>query len=148
MENYANKIKKRSVYLIIILLATVITYIGLTIKTDSFSKMPSFIQGYNLGVVTGVVLFISFHLFKNYSVLKQKEKEKLKKQYIEENDERTKTIKQKTGASATYILTLAFALATIVAGFLNEVVFYTLLAVTFSTLFIISILKRYYMKTI
>ena len=108
--------------------------------------MPSFIQGYNLGVVTGVVLFISFHLFKNYSVLKQKEK--LKKQYIEENDERTKTIKQKTGASATYILTLAFALATIVAGFLNEVVFYTLLAVTFSTLFIISILKRYYMKTI
>lgn len=78
MENYANKIKKRSVYLIIILLATVITYIGLTIKTDSFSKMPSFIQGYNLGVVTGVVLFISFHLFKNYSVLKQKEKEKLK----------------------------------------------------------------------
>lgn len=146
MENYANKIKKRSVYLIIILLATVITYIGLTIKTDSFSKMPSFIQGYNLGVVTGVVLFISFHLFKNYSVLKQKEK--LKKQYIEENDERTKTIKQKTGASATYILTLAFALATIVAGFLNEVVFYTLLAVTFSTLFIISILKRYYMKTI
>ena len=146
MENYANKIKKRSVYLIIILLATVITYIGLTIKTDWFSKMPSFIQGYNLGVVTGVVLFISFHLFKNYSVLKQKEK--LKKQYIEENDERTKTIKQKTGASATYILTLAFALATIVAGFLNEVVFYTLLAVTFSTLFIISILKRYYMKTI
>lgn len=146
MENYANKIKKRSVYLIIILLATVITYIGLTIKTDSFSKIPSFIQGYNLGVVTGVVLFISFHLFKNYSVLKQKEK--LKKQYIEENDERTKTIKQKTGASATYILTLAFALATIVAGFLNEVVFYTLLAVTFSTLFIISILKRYYMKTI
>lgn len=146
MENYANKIKKRSVYLIIILLATVITYIGLTIKTDSFSKMPSFIQGYNLGVVTGVVLFISFHLFKNYSVLKQKEK--FKKQYIEENDERTKTIKQKTGASATYILTLAFALATIVAGFLNEVVFYTLLAVTFSTLFIISILKRYYMKTI
>lgn len=146
MKEYTNKIKKRNVYLIVALLVTVITYIGLTIKTDSFAEMSSFIQGYNLGVALGMVLFISYHLFKNYSVLKQNEK--LKKQYIEENDERSKTIKQKTGASAIYLLTLSFAFATIVAGFFNEVIFFTLLAVTFFTLAVVSILKKYYMRTL
>lgn len=146
MEKYADTIKKRSIYLIIALVITVITYIGLTIKTDSFARVPSFIQGYNLGIFIGLILLIIFHLFRNYSVLK--ENKKLKKMYIKENDERSKVIRQKAGASATYILNFSFVLATIVAGFFNEVIFYTLLAVIFSTFFVVTTMKIYYEKTI
>ncbi|WP_298841344.1 hypothetical protein [Clostridium sp.] len=64
--------------------------------------------------------------------------------YIEEHDERTKLIYDKTGVSGFRLSLVAITTTTIIAGFFNQIVFLTLLAVLFSMILVSIFLKLYY----
>ena len=64
--------------------------------------------------------------------------------YNEENDERMNYIYQQMGKSFTNITTVIMVFATIISGYFNSIVFFTLLATTIVQLLIQCILKWYY----
>ncbi|MBX4258239.1 hypothetical protein KTC96_17930 [Clostridium estertheticum] len=68
----------------------------------------------------------------------------LKNLYIEEHDEITKLIDDKTGVSGFNFSLIAITTATIIAGFFNQIIFLTLLAVLFFMLLVSAFLKLYY----
>ena len=102
---------------------------------------PGFYQGFNMGAFAGVNY--SGLLFVKYFVAMKKE-DNLKKLYIEENDERSKLILEKTGAFGMLVFTILCAIGAIVAGFFDETVFYTLLCVTALSAIIRGACKIYY----
>lgn len=67
----------------------------------------------------------------------------LKKLYIKENDERTIMIMQRTGAIGINMFIIGLGFGTIIAGFFNEIVFFTLLVATLVTSLVKGLFKIY-----
>ncbi|MFD1178972.1 hypothetical protein ACFQ3W_22085 [Paenibacillus puldeungensis] len=72
--------------------------------------------------------------------------DRLKKMYIEMNDERSKLIKDKIGGMGFNFSIAVVATATIVSGFFHQLVFVTLLAVLIFLVTVKAVLKLYYKK--
>ena len=68
----------------------------------------------------------------------------LKKLYIEENDERTIMIIQKTGAMGITICIIGLAFTTVIAGFYNQIAFFSLFGATVFTALVKGFFKLYY----
>lgn len=103
-----------------------------------------FIQGFLIGVLIGLELLFVYFMAR-YGVMLKNE-ELLRKQYVKENDERNRAIRDKIGGAGFQFLSLLFLAATVVSGFFNTVVFWTLLACTFAVSLIAITLKFYYKK--
>ncbi len=65
---------------------------------------------------------------------------------IEECDERTIMIMQKTGAAGFNICIMSLAFATVIAGFVNQTVFFSLLGATLFTALVKFFFIIYYHK--
>ena len=81
-------------------------------------------------------------IFRNIKATK--DENQLKKLYIKENDERTIMIMLKTGAIGINICIIGLAFATIIAGYFNEIAFFTLLGSTLFVALIKGLFKVYY----
>ena len=68
----------------------------------------------------------------------------LKRLYIEENDERSIMIMQKTGAIGMTICNVGLAFAAVIAGFFNQVAFFSLFGAAVFTALVKGFFKLYY----
>ena len=145
MEKY----KKTLVYRIcIIIFCFIIILVGCLLKmngvlspqdTDVFSE---FHQGFQLGIIALVEsMFIYF--MGRYIVTLQKPEE-LKKLYYAEHDERKRTIREKSGGYTIFLCAIAILIVAIIAGYFNEIVFYSLVGCSFFLFITRKILILYY----
>ncbi len=145
MEKFKVKIQKRVLLLstTTIFTAAIFSLLlsGLLMDTPT---VPEFIKGFNMGAFCGLELILIFFTVKYF--VSMKNEESLKKLYIEENDERRKAIMEKTGAVGMLLFTILSAIGTVIAGFFDLTVFYTLMGTTVLSSLIRGACKLYYFK--
>ncbi len=142
MEKFKEKILKRTLFMSLVTILIAITYLVFSLNRDNLPSVPDFIRGFHTGSFAGVELVAVFFLAKYVGSLRKDEL--LKKLYIEENDERTKTIMQKSGALGMVICMEGLALATIIAGFIDVKVFFSLLGALIFISLVRGVMKIYY----
>lgn len=146
MEKFKETLKKRLwcglIYNIVILFLLVFGVFDMV--TGSNEHITDYISGFNLGVCVGIQFVMLYYLGKYIAALK--DESKLKELYISENDERSKFISEKIGGRAVNIIVLGFGLATVVSGYFNVTVFFTLLGALIFSVLVKFILKVYYNK--
>lgn len=144
MENFKTKVQKRTRVLSVLMVITALLFAGLFFYRDQLPVLPSFIKGFHQGAFVGLEIVLLSFLLVNRKAAKNEDA--LKKLYIEENDERTSSILQQGSTLAMSILFFGLGLATVVAGFFNPVVFFTLMGVLLFVLVLFFSLWMYYAK--
>lgn len=142
MGKFKEKIRVRTLVMSVVVISLALSYLVLFLNQDKLPQMPSFIMSFHAGVLCGLGILLIRDIFKNLRAIRD-EKE-LKKLYIEENDERTIMIMQKTGAMGITICIIGLGFATVIAGFFNGIVFFSLLGATVFTALIKGFFKIYY----
>lgn len=107
-------------------------------------NISDMIHGFQVGIFIGIQIIIVIQIKKYNTALKNKDI--LKKLYIEEHDERTKLIKDKIGGIGLNLCIGGIAVAAVTAGFFNQIVFITLLSVLIFTVLVKGFFKVYYRK--
>lgn len=101
----------------------------------------------SLGFLTGLVLGVNFIclylIFKTKKALQ--DKKLLKEMYIKEYDERERFIKLKSASSIISILAVGIFIVSILASYINIVVFYTL-AITGGFLLLVGLVLKFYWR--
>ncbi len=145
METFRTAIK-RGLTLACVYSAAVVIFIGLGYVFGSKYGLPemsiAFASGFFIGLQSVVIYFMA-----KYRIALRDE-EKLKTLYIEEHDERSRYIAQKTGGFGINIILGGLSLSMLVAVFLNKTVFITLLAALLFCVFVKLALELYYKKTV
>ncbi len=143
MGAFRKKLQARNRVLIAGMVTGVLLSVIMVLWQGSRLKaMPDFIQGFEMGTVMGMLLSLSGLIFLNLHTMRSPER--MRKLLIEETDERNQMIQQKIGAVGYSLAMYSLTIATIVAGFIDTTVYFTLLA---SLLFIVLLkaaLKLYY----
>lgn len=142
MDKFKQKIQARMVWISAVMIISAVVYFILPLYKDMLPVIPDFIRGFHAGAFAGIEIIMVFFLVR-YAISLRSEKE-LKKLYIEENDERTLMIMQKSGAAGMTLCIIGFAIATIAAGFFDKTVFFVLLGATLFTAMIKGFIKIYY----
>lgn len=146
MEKFKAKVRNRVIRLIVVGTSLVAIYLILFFNQDKLPQIPRFIISFHGGVLFGVISLLICHISKNIRAMK--DEKSLKELYIKENDERRMMIMQKTGSVGINICILGFGIATIIAGFFNEIIFFTLLGATLFTALVKGFFKVYYFNKI
>ncbi|WP_340030462.1 hypothetical protein NSQ20_17855 [Paenibacillus sp. FSL K6-1122] len=146
MDKYKIKVKTRKNVLSLVAAATLLIYVGLIFYRGGLPDLPSFIKGFHTGAFIGVEVAVAFFLVR-YIKASNNEAE-LKKQYIEENDERSVMILQRAGTLSTAIILIGMGIASVIAGFFNPLIFYTLLTCLLFVLIVFFALWMYYAREI
>ena len=146
MDRYKKKVQNTVICLIVIFISLVGSYFFLLLNQEKLSQVPSRIMSFNAGALCSIGFLLMLDILRYLKALKN-EKE-LKKLYIKENDERTIMIMQKTGAIGINMCIIGLGFAAIIAGFFNEVVFFTLLGTTLFTALVKGLFKVYYHKNL
>ncbi|MBY0116988.1 hypothetical protein [Paenibacillus xylanexedens] len=146
MDKYKIKVKTRKNVLSLVAAATLLIYVGLIFYRGGLPDLPSFIKGFHTGAFIGVEVAVAFFLVR-YIKASINEAE-LKKQYIEENDERSVMILQRAGTLSTAIILISLGVASVIAGFFNPLIFYTLLTCLLFVLIVFFALWMYYARAI
>ncbi|GAK40526.1 hypothetical protein PUW24_19810 [Paenibacillus urinalis] len=146
MEKYKIQVTTRKNALLLIAAAMLLIYAGLVFYRGGLPELPSFIKGFHTGAFIGVELCIVFFLVK-YRKASKNEAE-LKKLYIEENDERNAVILQSASSLSMVIILVGLGMASVIAGFFNTMIFYTLMAALFFVLIVFFVLWIYFAKKI
>lgn len=146
MDKYKIKVKTRKNVLSLVAAATLLIYVGLIFYRGGLPDLPGFIKGFHTGAFIGVEVAVAFFLVR-YIKASNNEAE-LKKQYIEENDERSVMILQRAGTLSTAIILIGLGIASVIAGFFNPLIFYTLLTCLLFVLIVFFALWMYYARAI
>lgn len=146
MDKFKIKIHRRIIILITLFIILISIYLILFLNKDKLLKSTNDIMNFHGGALIGFGILLILDILKNLRAIRD-EKE-LKKLYIKENDELTILIMQKTGAFGINICIVGFAVATIITGYFNELIFFTLLGATLSVSLIKGIFKIYYHKNL
>ncbi|MGE6575037.1 hypothetical protein ACQKFM_08945 [Paenibacillus xylanexedens] len=146
MDKYKIKVKTRKNVLSLVAAATLLIYVGLIFYRGGLPDLPSFIKGFHTGAFIGVEVAVAFFLVR-YIKASNNEAE-LKKQYIEENDERSVMILQRAGTLSTAIILIGLGIASVIAGFFNPLIFYTLLTCLLFVLIVFFALWMFYAREI
>ncbi|MFD1134869.1 hypothetical protein [Paenibacillus urinalis] len=146
MEKYKIQVTTRKNALLLIAAVMLLIYAGLVFYRGGLPELPSFIKGFHTGAFIGVELCIVFFLVK-YRKASKNEAE-LKKLYIEENDERNAVILQSASSLSMVIILVGLGMASVIAGFFNTMIFYTLMAALFFVLIVFFVLWIYFAKKI
>ncbi len=145
MEKFRAKIRKRVILLSMTVMFLTAIYLILLTGLMDLPPISDFIKGFNGGIVAGVEIVLVFFTVKYF--VSMKNEVSMKKLYIKENDERTQMIMQKTGEVGMTFFMIISVIATIISGFFNETVFFTLLGATvFSTLIRVACKLYYHTK--
>ncbi|MBT2764965.1 hypothetical protein [Paenibacillus sp. ISL-20] len=144
MDKYKIKVKTRKNALSMVATATLLIYVGLVFYRGGLPDLPSFIKGFHTGAFIGVEVAVVFFLVKYIKA--SKNEAELKKQYIEENDERSVMIIKSASTLSVAIIIIGLGIAAVIAGFFNSLIFYTLLVCLFFVLIVFFTLWMYYAK--
>jgi hypothetical protein len=143
MEQYKKKINNRIIWMAILtILVGLINVILNYYFQDKMTTISDFIRGFQVGIFCSLEVSLIYKIFKYIGALK--DEKKLKLLSIAEKDERTKLIMQMTGAMGLNICYIGLAISAIIAGFINEIVFITLLGATIFTILVKGCFKLYY----
>lgn len=142
MENFRNEIRNKvKLYQMLSVLTGLFIILLAVLNRSNQTNTGDFSRGVQIGIFIGISIMTLYLIGKLRNTLKNEEK--LKKLYIEENDERRKWIEQKTGKTTILIVAFSMPVAIIVAGFYNVVVLMTLIG-TLLFLFIITACVKYF----
>jgi len=144
MDHYKKVLKRRMV----VFSALVLVCVGLLVYSQFWAPdtlKNSAVFAFQRGLASSGALILAFLLFKYCRILS--DETKLRKNYNQENDERTKAIRAKAGYPMVVILSLLLVLAGMIAGYFNTTVFAVLIAAALFQMFACVALKLYYMKT-
>ena len=146
MTKFREALRKKNMRLSVGMAILSFFYIYLIRKSAAFATVNDFVAGYTTGIyIASGVLFV-YSIAKNMKALNS-DKE-LKKQYIKATDERTRLIQYKLGETSLYVFLFILLLATILSGFYNLIVFYTLLSVLGLLILLLVLLKVYFLNKI
>ena len=105
-----------------------------------------FFDGFQTGAAVAVFLSAAILIMKYRKILR--DDEAVRNYYIKEHDERTAAIWAKSGGTVLYTCGVLIIGAAIVAGYFNQIVFFTLLLCGVFLLIVKKALIIYYCKTI
>ncbi len=141
MEKFRKSLKNRLVGACIYC-AAVVALIALGVFRPGDAHVSDFIAGFSMGLCIGIEFVVIFYMIKIIAALRNEEK--LKKLYIKENDERIKMIQSKAVSSGITLAVGGLLLGTMVAGYYDEKVFFTLVGATVFISLMVSLMKGYY----
>ena len=148
MDSFKNELRKRLTLMTVVdLLATIfiiLTSIYGYASAASNADMSDMIHGFQTGIFVGVQIVLLRYIPRYRRALKNDIE--LKELYIEENDERTKLIKDKIGGTGFNFSLGAIATAAVMSGFFNITVFATLCIVLVFMAFVKGFLKMHYRR--
>lgn len=131
IEKYRSKLIARMTYTAVIVIAAASVFLGgLTGVFERFSPkgdFGDFLSGFQTGLFTALMLVAIYSIAKMLAAIKNPDK--LKMMYIDETDERTKAISEKSGHNLFMALCYPMLLADIISGYFSSAVFFTLLGV-------------------
>jgi uncharacterized membrane protein len=142
MNKFRQTVKQRVIWSILSAVGAIAVYVIIYSVTGGMVQVDDFVKGFNSGVFSAVVGLSILSIISNCLTLRNEEK--LKKLYIDENDERKLLIQQKSSSSTFNIVLYFLLLAAIVAGFFSKTVFFTLLASIFFMLLTRILTALYY----
>ena len=149
MDKYRIRIKWRMYFGVVIIVFSVglgiIDQIGLFDKMGFFKKHEE-LWTFQLGFLTGIGLVAVVMMFKYGKALQ--DNAKLQMLYNKENDERLGLIKQKSGMPMLMITSVIMIFTGVIAGYVNEIVFYTLILAAMLQMILGVMVKIYYMKKV
>lgn len=129
MEKFRTRLNVRMIYIAIFVIAAAAVYIsGFLGAFDKFKPsgdFGDFLSGFQTGVFAALLGISVYQLGKIIGTLK--DPDKLKKMYIEENDERKRAISEKAGCNLFMAVCYPILLAVLIAGYFSRTVFFTLL---------------------
>lgn len=96
------------------------------------------------GFIVGLLLVLAVYTIRLRN--KYKNTTELEKFYIKEHDEREILIRMKSGSNVIRFLSLILLVISIPIGYINETIFFTIVAVIFFNLLISFLLKLYWSK--
>lgn len=144
MDKFKRKIRIRTIWMLTLVICIAAVYFALALSKGNQPSIPDFIRGFHTGAFTGIEIGILLVIVK-YIVSLRKE-ESLKRLFIEENDERRLAIMQKSGAWGMTACILGLAVATVIAGFFDQTVFFSLLGALIYSAVVKGTLKIYYYR--
>ncbi|MDK2952373.1 MAG: hypothetical protein PWQ77_2038 [Kosmotogales bacterium] len=149
MEKYKKKLKTRILFMSLAIIFAVILLIFNSMKMveagDEETFSSGFIDGFQSGLLAALVgIFCVFII--NYLIV-MKDERKLRLLYNRENDERRKQIKLKSGGNVVLINSIIIIFAGIVAGYFNEIVFFSLIGCALFQLLVSAVIKMYLFQT-
>lgn len=145
MDSFRNTLKKR-LKVAAAYNAMVLIIIGAGYAIGREHVEQSLAIAFATGLFVGVQFVMIYHMTRIRAALK--DEIKLKELYIAENDERNKFIESQIGGTGVNVIVCGLALGTIVAGFFNEIVFFTVLAALLFAVLVKGVLKVYYNKKV
>lgn len=124
MNAYKNKIRVRMIYsAVIVLILLTVTFLA----NMGFIGFPAverdFFRGFINGLCFSAIGMSVFSIVRYLRILN--DKEKLKEQYIKENDELKKKIVAEAGTNEYYFVVTGLAVGIIIGGYLNIYVFWS-----------------------
>jgi branched-subunit amino acid permease len=149
MEKYKRKLKTRILFMSLAIILAVILLIFNSMKMveagDEEPFSSGFIDGFQSGLLAALVgIFCVFII--NYLIV-MKDERKLRLLYNRENDERRKQIKLKSGGNVVLINSIIIIFAGIIAGYFNEIVFFSLIGCALFQLLMSTVIKVYLLQT-
>lgn len=148
MENYRKKLKMHNVIFGISAAALaavqILAYMRIIKPIEGDSHWHDYWNGMITGMAFAIMGIMIFGFIKNLIALKNKEK--LKKQYIKENDERIIKICKNGQAAGASVFLLCLPAVIIISGYFNITVCITCIAVTFGLSISMALGKLYYSK--
>lgn len=131
LERYRQKIRRRVIALVVLFS----TFTCLAVMLQAYFKVfapngtpeQDFLSGFRLGVFFALDAELVFIVILNLITLRSEKR--LKKEWIRENDERTKAISGKSSQTTCIAMLILLGVGSVVAGFFNTIVFTTLLIV-------------------
>lgn len=146
LDLYKEDLKKRSTfYQIYIVLAFLFVMFGNFLLREKIQGQDH-AMGFAIGLASGLEILLLYKLLKIRKALN--DQKILKDMYIKENDEREKTIRLKSGAPIIAMLSTGIFVAAILAGFISNTVFITLIAVGLCQILVAIGLKLYWRNKI
>lgn len=149
MTAYRGQIKARMGWLVtgmvasVAIIAVVMVFFG---KWDTGTWAEGYILGVQVGLFFAMALIMARFLMKYSRALKNDAA--LDALYRSETDERNRYIQDKTGGIGMNIVIGMLGMATILAGFFNQTVFFTLLGSLAAVVFVKAGLKGYYWRKV
>lgn len=125
MDTFHQKVRTRIRVLAVLAVGVALIYTGFMLYRSELPILNSFTKGFHQGIFFGLELVILGFLVQN--IKGSRSDAALKKMQIEENDERFSLIIQKTASVTALVMFAALGVATVIAGFLNAAVFFSLL---------------------
>lgn len=146
MDKFRNTLRLRLVTLSLYTLALIIAAVKSVVHPSAGESemVRMFMLGLNAGLFASVMVMMVTAMLKYSRALKDAEKRKAL--YIYENDERRLYIRAKVGGDAMQLVLMGLAVATVVAEYYSQTVFFTLLSVLLFAVAIKAVFKLVYSR--